>query len=69
MQHRSVLVHLGAGVGNVVLATPLLMALNELGFTIDVLLAADYPQTADLLRPWSVVREVFAHGAAPTPAA
>ena len=69
MQHRTVLVHLGAGVGNVVLATPLLMALNELGFMIDVLLAADYPQTADLLRPWSVVREIFAQSAAPAPAA
>lgn len=55
----AVLVHLGAGIGNVVLATPLLVALQELGFTVDVLLAADYPQTADLLRPWSVVRNVL----------
>lgn len=54
------LIQLGAGVGNVVLATPLLVALNELGFTLDIALAADYPQTATLLQPWSVVREVFA---------
>ncbi len=54
------LVHLASGVGNIVLATPLLVALDELGFTVDVCLNADYPQTADLLRPWSVVREVFA---------
>jgi ADP-heptose:LPS heptosyltransferase len=54
-----ILVHLGAGVGNVVLATPLLMALHELGFAVDVLLAADYSQTAALLRPWSVIREIF----------
>ncbi len=53
------LVHLGAGVGNVVLATPLLLALHAMGFETDVWLSADYPQTADLLRPWSVVREVF----------
>ena len=53
------LVHLASGVGNIVLATPLLVALDELGFTVDVCLDADYPQTADLLRPWSVVREVF----------
>ena len=53
------LVHLASGVGNVVLATPLLVALDELGFTVDVCLDADYPQTADLLRPWSVIREVF----------
>jgi ADP-heptose:LPS heptosyltransferase len=56
------LVHLASGVGNVVLASPLLVALGELGFTIDVVLDADYPQTAGLLRPWSLVREVFADG-------
>ncbi|HYP53156.1 MAG TPA: hypothetical protein VEQ42_06425, partial [Pyrinomonadaceae bacterium] len=54
-----VLVHLAAGVGNVVLATPLLVALDELGFAVDVLIDADYPQTADLLRGWSVVRSVY----------
>jgi ADP-heptose:LPS heptosyltransferase len=53
------LVHLGAGVGNIVLATPLLVALHELNFTVDVLLDADYPQSADLLRPWCVVRKVL----------
>lgn len=53
------LVQLGAGVGNIVLATPLLIALRELGFAVDLLLAADYSQTADLLRPWSVVRAIF----------
>jgi hypothetical protein len=46
-------------VGNVVLATPLLIALHEMGFAVDVLLAADYPQTAALLSPWSVVRKTF----------
>jgi hypothetical protein len=60
-----VLVHLAAGIGNIVLATPLLVALRELGFDVDVWLAADYSQTADLLRPWSVVREVFAGSAQP----
>lgn len=54
-----VLVHLAAGVGNVVLATPLLVALDELGLAVDVLIDADYPQTADLLRGWSVVRAVY----------
>jgi ADP-heptose:LPS heptosyltransferase len=52
-------VHLGAGIGNIVLATPLLLALHESGFITDVVLAADYPETANLIRPWSVVREVF----------
>lgn len=60
---RSCLVHLASGVGNIVLATPLLVALDELGHTIDVCLDADYAQTADLLRPWSVVREVYTNGA------
>src|SRR5206468_4454091 len=52
------LVHLASGVGNIVLATPLLVALDEMGLTVDVWLDADYPETADLLRPWSVVRHV-----------
>ena len=53
------LVQLGAGIGNVVLATPLLIALHEMGFEVDVFLAADYAGIAELLRPWSVVREIF----------
>jgi hypothetical protein len=52
-------VHLGAGIGNIVLATPLLVALYESGLATDVVLAADYSETADLLRPWSAVREIF----------
>src|SRR5947208_1295772 len=52
----TVLVHLASGIGNVVLATPLLVALDGLGFTVDVLLSADYGETADLLRDWTVVR-------------
>jgi hypothetical protein len=57
----AILVHLGAGIGNVVLATPMLAALDQLGFEVDVALAADYPETADLLRPWSAVRAIFAN--------
>ena len=59
MKAHTCLVHLGAGIGNVVLATPLLLALHELGFATDVLLAADYTQTTELLRPWSMVRDIF----------
>jgi ADP-heptose:LPS heptosyltransferase len=65
---QTVLAHVGAGVGNVVLATPLFVALAGQGFTIDVLLDADYAETAELLRGWSLVREVFAHGAGARPA-
>jgi ADP-heptose:LPS heptosyltransferase len=55
---QEVLVHIGAGIGNVVLATPLLAALHEMRFTVDVWLSGDYMQTADLLRDWSAVRAV-----------
>jgi hypothetical protein len=52
------LVHLAAGIGNVVLATPMLVALDALGWRVHVLLDADYPETAELLRPWAVVESV-----------
>ncbi len=60
---QKVLVHLAAGVGNIVLATPLLVALDAAGFAVDVLLDADYPPTAELLKGWSVVGEVLGCGA------
>ena len=53
-----VLVQIGAGIGNVVLATPLLAALHEMRFKVDVWLCGDYAQTVDLLRAWSAVRTV-----------
>jgi ADP-heptose:LPS heptosyltransferase len=56
---EAVLVHLGAGIGNIVLATPLLIALHSLNLEIDLLLDADYPQTVDLFRDWNIVREVI----------
>jgi ADP-heptose:LPS heptosyltransferase len=61
---QKVLVHLAAGVGNVVLATPLVVALDALGFTVDVLLDADYAETAELLRGWSIIRELFTRASA-----
>lgn len=56
----AVLVHLAAGVGNLVLATPLLVALHRMGYEVDLLLHADYPQAAELFEGWSVVRRVHA---------
>jgi hypothetical protein len=61
---RPCLVHLASGVGNIVFATPLLLALDELGYEVHVCLDADYAQTADLLQPWSVVRAVHGGGLA-----
>jgi len=57
------LVHLAAGIGNVVLATPLLIALHDLGFILDVRLDADYLGTGELLEGWSVVRCVHSTAA------
>jgi ADP-heptose:LPS heptosyltransferase len=57
---EQVCVHLASGIGNIVLATPLLIALEEMGFSTDVRLDADYAETADLLAGWSAVRNVLA---------
>jgi ADP-heptose:LPS heptosyltransferase len=63
------LVHLAAGIGNVVLATPLLIALHDLGFSLQVRLDADYAGTAELLDGWSVVSGIdCAAAGAPLPA-
>jgi hypothetical protein len=56
---QTVLVHLASGIGNIVFTTPLLVALNHMEFIVDVLIHADHPQTADLLRDWSIVRTVY----------
>jgi len=57
---RALLVHLAAGIGNLVLATPLLAALDAMGYEVDLLLHADYPQAAELFHGWSAVRRVYA---------
>lgn len=56
---RDLLVYLASGVGNIVFATPLLMALRELGLRADVALDADYPQTAELLAGWHAIGSVI----------
>jgi len=53
------LVHLAAGVGNIVLATPLLLALEELGISVDLLLDADYEESAGLFEGWTAVRNII----------
>jgi ADP-heptose:LPS heptosyltransferase len=54
-----VLVHLASGIGNIVLATPLLNALNQMGLVIDLLIHADYSDTLSLFRDWSAIRRVY----------
>jgi Glycosyltransferase family 9 (heptosyltransferase) len=65
---EQVLVHLSSGVGNLVFATPLLIALAESGLTVDVRLDADYPPAIELFENWSVVRAIRP-GAPPLPIA
>jgi ADP-heptose:LPS heptosyltransferase len=55
----SVLVHLASGVGNIVLATPLLLALSRHGFTLDLLVDGDYVGMGALFRDWSALRSVY----------
>jgi ADP-heptose:LPS heptosyltransferase len=59
-----VLVHLASGVGNIVLATPLIVALNEMEFEVDVRLDADYPPAIELLQNWCAIRDIR-NGSAP----
>ena len=56
---RTVLVHLSSGIGNIVLARPLLLALHRHGFIVDILVDGDYADTADLFRGWDAVRAVY----------
>lgn len=57
---RTALVHLGAGIGNIVLATPMLSALEQMHLRVDLCLSADYPETASLFDGWPAIRRVFA---------
>ncbi len=51
-----VLVHLASGVGNIVLATPLLGVLARNGFVVELLLDADYADVSGLFEGWSAVQ-------------
>ena len=52
------LVHLGAGIGDIVLATPMISALEQIDVGVDLCLSADYPQTASLFDGWPAIRRV-----------
>jgi ADP-heptose:LPS heptosyltransferase len=52
-------VHLASGVGNIVLATPLLLTLSRHAYVVDLLVDGDYAETAELFDGWSVVRAVY----------
>lgn len=54
-----VLVHLSSGIGNIVLATPLLAVLQRNGFIVDLVLDADYHGVGALFEDWSAVRTIY----------
>jgi ADP-heptose:LPS heptosyltransferase len=56
---RPILVHLAAGIGNIVLATPMLVALYRCGYIIDLRVDGDYPETAELFSGWSAIRTIL----------
>ena len=55
MDGRRLLVHLATGIGNIVLATPMLVALSRQFGHIELRLDADYPGVGDLFRSWSAL--------------
>ena len=55
----SVIVHLASGIGNIVLATPLLALLRRNGLTVDLMLDADYPGVDALFVGWDAIRSVY----------
>src|SRR5271163_1267944 len=62
------LVHLATGVGNIMLATPLLVALSRRFSQIELRLDCDYAGAADLFRHWSALRAVYDSRAGEAPA-
>ncbi len=66
VKQPAVLVHLSSGIGNIVLATPLLQALHETYSSVDLMLDADYEQVSDLFADWCVVNSLVPGGASPS---
>ncbi len=58
MRSERILVHVSSGIGDIVLATPLLLVLSRHFSVIDLRLDADYPGAGELFRHWSALRRV-----------
>jgi ADP-heptose:LPS heptosyltransferase len=65
---KTILIHLASGVGNIVLATPMLLALARHGFALDLLVDGDYRGTAALFEGWSALRNIYDGAAGEVPA-
>jgi len=58
-KHRTALVTVGQGYGNVVMATPVIAAAAKLGYAVDVLVESHQPDAATLLAGWDAVDTIF----------
>ncbi|WP_271566017.1 glycosyltransferase family 9 protein [Bradyrhizobium sp. CCBAU 11386] len=58
-ERPTVLVHVASGIGNIVLATPLLLVLHANGYIVDLLVDGDYPETAELFAGWDILRTIY----------
>lgn len=72
---RTALVSAAYGVGDILRVTPLVRALHRLGYSVDVLLAPDYPEVIELLGGAPEIRRLYRYenlrgnrGAKPPPA-
>jgi ADP-heptose:LPS heptosyltransferase/SAM-dependent methyltransferase len=55
------LVAAASGIGDVIRTTPLIRVLHQMGYAVDVLLAADYPETGTLLVGAPEIRRVITY--------
>ncbi len=53
------LVTAASGIGDIIRVTPLIRALHQLGYSVDVLLAPDYAEAANLLRGAAEITRLF----------
>jgi len=61
---KNILVHSGAGIGDIILMTPVITALAKAGHTIDWLIDSDTSyDVASLYQSWPVIRRLYRHHA------
>lgn len=58
------LVHLASGIGNIILATPLLQVLIRAQYTVELLVDGDYGETAQLFQHWGGLHAIHTDGLA-----
>ena len=57
-EHKTVLVHLGSGMGNMLMATPMMEMLSQGGYKVDLCLQGQTPKVDTLFSRWPHVRNV-----------